>query len=80
MSAASPPSLTYAYALFDLGRALLLAGDPKAAVEVLWQRMQIPNQTGVVRAELQTRSRRWDSRPAAARARPLRPPGPRLDS
>ena len=53
LGAASPPSLTYTYALFDLGRALLLAGDPRAAVEVLWQRMQIPNQTGVVRAELQ---------------------------
>jgi len=53
LGAASPTSLTYAYGLFDLGRALLLAGDPKAAVEVLWQRMQIPNQTGVVRAELQ---------------------------
>ncbi len=53
VSAASPSSVTYAYALFDLGRALLLSGDPKAAVEVLWQRMQIPNQTDVVRTELQ---------------------------
>ncbi len=53
LSTASPTSVTYAYALFDLGRALLLSGDPKAAVEVLWQRMQIPNQAGVVRAELQ---------------------------
>jgi tetratricopeptide (TPR) repeat protein len=53
LSTASPASVTYAYALFDLGRALLLSGDPKAAVEVLWQRMQIPNQTDVVRAELQ---------------------------
>jgi tetratricopeptide (TPR) repeat protein len=45
-------SLTYAYALFDLGRSLRLAGDPRQAVQVLWQRMQIPNQTGVVRTEL----------------------------
>jgi eukaryotic-like serine/threonine-protein kinase len=53
LSVASPSSVTYAYALFDLGRALLLSGDPKAAVEVLWQRIQIPNQTAVVRTELQ---------------------------
>jgi serine/threonine protein kinase len=53
LSTASPASVTYAYALFDLGRALLLSGDPKAAAEVLWQRMQIPNQTDVVRTELQ---------------------------
>ena len=53
VQAADPGSLTYAYALFDLGRSLRLAGDPKAAVSVLYQRLQIPNQTGVVRQELQ---------------------------
>jgi tetratricopeptide (TPR) repeat protein len=53
LAAAPPSSLTYAYALFDLGRSLRLAGDPRQAVQVLWQRMQIPNQTGVVRTELQ---------------------------
>jgi hypothetical protein len=53
VAAASPGSLTYAYALFDLGRSLRLAGDPREAVQVLWQRMQIPNQTDVVRGELQ---------------------------
>jgi eukaryotic-like serine/threonine-protein kinase len=53
VSAASPGSLTYAYALFDLGRSLRLAGDPQAAVPILWQRLQIPNQTDVVRTELQ---------------------------
>ncbi len=53
VSAASPSSLTYAYALYDYGRALLLAGDPKDAVTVLYQRLQIPNQTGAVRQELQ---------------------------
>ncbi len=52
MSAASPSSLTYAYALYDLGHALRLAGDPAAAVPVLEQRLRIPNQTAVVRAEL----------------------------
>jgi hypothetical protein len=49
---APPSSLTYAYALYDLGHSLRLAGDPRAAVAVLWQRLQIPNQTGVVRNEL----------------------------
>jgi hypothetical protein len=53
LSAAPPASLTYAYALFDLGRSLRLAGDPRAAVPILYQRLQIPNQTGVVRVELQ---------------------------
>jgi hypothetical protein len=53
LHAADPGSLTYAYALFDLGRSLRLAGDPRAAVNVLYQRLQIPNQTGVVRQELQ---------------------------
>jgi tetratricopeptide (TPR) repeat protein len=52
VAAATPDSLTYAYALFDLGRSLRLAGDPRAAVPVLWRRMQIPNQIPVVRAEL----------------------------
>jgi eukaryotic-like serine/threonine-protein kinase len=46
-------SLTYAYALYDLGRSLRLAGDPKDAVAVLYQRLQIPNQTETVRVQLQ---------------------------
>jgi Flp pilus assembly protein TadD len=53
LAAAPRGSLTYAYALFDLGHSLRLAGDPRQAAQVLWQRMQIPNQTGVVRTELQ---------------------------
>ncbi len=53
VQAASPNSLTYAYALYDLGRSLRLAGDPRDAVTVLYQRLQIPNQTGVVREQLQ---------------------------
>jgi hypothetical protein len=52
VATAPPGSLTYAYALYDLGRSLRLAGDPRAAVPILWRRLQIPNQTGVVRAEL----------------------------
>jgi eukaryotic-like serine/threonine-protein kinase len=53
LAAATPGSLTYAYALFDLGRSLRLSGDPRAAVTILYQRLQIPNQTGVVRFELE---------------------------
>jgi tetratricopeptide (TPR) repeat protein len=53
VAAAPRSSLTYAYALFDLGRSLRLAGDPKDAVTVLYQRLQIPNQTETVREELQ---------------------------
>ncbi len=51
--AATPAgSLLHAWALFDLGRSLRLSGDPQAAIPVLEQRLQFPNQTGVVRAEL----------------------------
>jgi eukaryotic-like serine/threonine-protein kinase len=53
LAAAPPGSLTYAYALFDLGRSLRLAGDPQAAIPILWQRLHIPNQTGVVKSELE---------------------------
>jgi serine/threonine-protein kinase len=53
VAAAPHDSLTYAYALFDLGRSLRLSGDPKDAVAVLYQRLQIPNQTETVREQLQ---------------------------
>jgi serine/threonine-protein kinase len=49
---ADPGSLTYAYALYDLGRSLRLSGDPRAAVPILYRRLQIRNQTGTVRSEL----------------------------
>jgi eukaryotic-like serine/threonine-protein kinase len=52
VAAADPSSLTYAYALYDLGRSLRLNGDPQAAIPILRQRLEIPNQTDVVRAEL----------------------------
>ena len=45
--------LTYAYALFNLGHALRLAGRPEEAIPVLEQRLEIPNQTGAVRHELE---------------------------
>jgi eukaryotic-like serine/threonine-protein kinase len=53
LASTGPGSLTYAYALFDLGRSLRLAGDPQAAVGILQRRLQIPNQTRVVRQELE---------------------------
>ncbi len=61
---ASPGSLTYAYALFDLGRSLRLAGDPQAAIPILQQRLAIPNQTGVVRNELQLAMQAAGEKPA----------------
>jgi serine/threonine protein kinase len=45
--------LTYAYALFNLGNALRLAGRPEEAIPILEQRLEIPNQTGEVRKELE---------------------------
>jgi hypothetical protein len=44
--------LTYAYALFDLGRALRLAGDRSGAVEALSERLRINDQRGAVQEEL----------------------------
>jgi hypothetical protein len=41
-----------AYAWFDLGDALLRAGNPQAAIPVLEHRLQNPNQSGVVQSEL----------------------------
>ena len=50
---AGTTDLGYAYALFNLGRALRLAGRPAEAVPVLQRRLAIPNQRGVVKRELQ---------------------------
>jgi tetratricopeptide (TPR) repeat protein len=50
---ASETCLTYAYALYDLGRALQLDGHPAAAVPVLQRRLQIDNQRPTVADELQ---------------------------
>jgi serine/threonine-protein kinase len=44
--------LTYAYALFNLGRALRLAGRPTEAIPILERRLRIPNQTKTVEQEL----------------------------
>ena len=50
---ASSTCLTYAYALYDLGRAVRLSGEPQAAVPILERRLLIDNQRSVVDAELQ---------------------------
>ena len=50
---ASSTCLTYAYALYDLGRAVRLSGEPQAAVPILERRLQIDDQRSIVDAELQ---------------------------
>jgi serine/threonine protein kinase len=62
--ASFPPETTdlnFAYALFNLGHALRVAGQPEAAIPILERRLQIPNQTETVQAELDA------ARAAAAR-------------
>ena len=44
--------LNYAYALFNLGKSLRLAGRYDEAIEILEQRMKIKNQQGIVKQEL----------------------------
>lgn len=45
-------NVNYAYALFNLGKSLRLAGRPEEAIPVLEQRLKIQNQTETVQAEL----------------------------
>jgi serine/threonine protein kinase len=49
---APPTSLTYADALYDLGRAEVLDGDPQAAIPILRQRLGIPDQRATVKVLL----------------------------
>jgi tetratricopeptide (TPR) repeat protein len=49
----SQSCLTYAFALYDLGRALRLSGNPAAAVPILQERLQINDARPVVATELQ---------------------------
>ncbi len=49
---AGTTDLTYAYALFNLGNALRLAGRPEEAIPILERRLEIPNQVGTVSREL----------------------------
>jgi predicted Ser/Thr protein kinase len=44
--------LNFAYALFNLGHALRMDGHPEAAIPILEQRLEIPDQTQTVQAEL----------------------------
>ncbi len=44
--------INYAYALYNLGNALRLSGHPEEAIPILERRLQIPNQTSTVAAEL----------------------------
>jgi serine/threonine-protein kinase len=78
VTTASPGSLTYAYALFDLGRSLRLAGNPRDAATILWRRLQIPDQTPTVRHELQLALLAIGSREHASKPKPApAPPAPR---
>ncbi len=82
IASASPSSLIYAYALFDLGHSLRMAGDPQAAAVVLQQRLQIPNQTEIVRQELQAALRTLGAQAQRAQQAPsggagTAPPGHR---
>jgi serine/threonine-protein kinase len=75
VASAPTNSLTYAYALYDLGRTLRLAGDPQAAIPILERRLQIPNQPGVVAAELGL-ARQQAGHAQASNASRTSPPAP----
>jgi len=49
---AGTSDLNYAYALYNLGHALRLAGRPEEAIPILEQRLEIPNQVETVEREL----------------------------
>jgi serine/threonine protein kinase len=44
--------INYAYALYNLGHALRLSGQPEQAIPILEKRLEIPDQTSTVAAEL----------------------------
>jgi eukaryotic-like serine/threonine-protein kinase len=52
VSSADRSSDTYAYALYDLGKTMLLSGDPQDAVRILRRRLAIPLATETVKATL----------------------------
>jgi tetratricopeptide (TPR) repeat protein len=70
----SEACLTYAYALYDLGRALRLAGKPRAAVPVLTKRLRIDNQRRTVKNELRLAKRAHGNGGAAAPSPKTPPP------
>lgn len=45
--------VNYAYTLFNLGQALRLSGRPDEAISILERRLEFPNQTATVEAELE---------------------------
>jgi len=47
----------YAYALYNLGRALHRSGRPEAAIPILEERLRFANQRATVRAELRAARR-----------------------
>ena len=51
-SAGRTGELDYAFALYNYGVALNRSGNPEAAVDVLRERLEINNQRGTVRKEL----------------------------
>jgi tetratricopeptide (TPR) repeat protein len=53
MEPTSESCLTFAYALYDLGRALRLDDNPAAALPILTERLRIDNQRQVVQHELE---------------------------
>ncbi|TMK99453.1 MAG: hypothetical protein E6G34_02600 [Actinobacteria bacterium] len=65
----SETCLTYAYALYDLGRALRLDRQPGTAVPILERRLQIDNQRPAVQTELEL-ARREAGRRAPVSPRP----------
>ncbi len=68
----SDACLTYAYALYDLGRALQLEHDPSAAVPVLNARLRIDNQRSTVLAALRSARSQLHS---GSQAHPAHPHG-----
>ncbi len=61
----SPACLTYAYALYDIGQALLMTGNPGQAVSVLQERATINTGLNIVLPEL-ARARQAAGRGASA--------------
>jgi hypothetical protein len=52
VSSADHSSQTYAYALYDLGRTMLLSGNAEGAIPVLRKRLSIPIETATVQQTL----------------------------
>ena len=73
LAAADPSTLTYAYALYDLGVSLLKSGSPAAAIPYLQQRLKYNNQTATVQAALNQALRAAGRSPATGGA--SLPPG-----